>query len=56
MYKESPITQRDVEPKEPSQIDEDEDTTPLDVGLVGTCLIGFNHEEFSSSIDEEGFV
>lgn len=37
VYKESPTTRWDVEPEEPSQIDEDDPTTS-DAGLVGVSL------------------
>ena len=54
VYKESPATRWDVEPEEPSQIDEDADTS--DVGLVGIPLAALTLEEAESSDLEDEFV
>ena len=53
-YKESPVAQWDVEPEDPTQIDEDDDAIEADVGLVGVPLEDQNltHEESSNSSDE----
>jgi hypothetical protein len=53
VYKESPAARWDVEPEEPSQIDEDADT---DAGLVGIPLAALTLEEADSSEDEDDFV
>lgn len=50
MYKESPAARWDVEPEEPSQLDEDADTS--DAGLVGIPLADLTIEETKSSEDE----
>ncbi|XP_059072621.1 uncharacterized protein LOC131873636 [Cryptomeria japonica] len=52
MYKESPAARWDVEPEEPSQIDEDDPTTS-DAGLVGVSLRDLDPQESSSSSEEE---
>lgn len=51
LYKESPTTQWDVEPKEPTQVGKDARVTQ--VGLVGITLANLDHVEFTSSNSSE---
>jgi hypothetical protein len=51
LYKESLATRWDVNPKEPAQIDED--VSASNAGLVGVTLTDLDHEDSSSSSDED---
>ena len=51
MCKESPLACWDVEPEDPSQIDEDEIAAKPNVGLVVFPLAKLNYDESSSSSD-----
>ena len=53
-YKESSTARCDVEPKDPTHIDEDDDAAKANVGLVGVPLeaLDLTHEESSSCSDE----
>ena len=54
-YKESPTARWDVEPEDPTQIDENDNAPKADVGLVGVPFEDqdLTHEESSSSSDED---
>ena len=54
VYKESPVAWWDVEPEEPSQIDEDANTS--NAGLVGIPLAALTLEEAESSDSKDEFV
>ena len=53
MAVQSSVVQWNVELEQPSHIDNDEDAVPSNAGWVGVCLSNLDHEEFSSSSDEE---
>ena len=53
MYKESLAARWDVESKDQTHIEEDKTVAKIDVGMVSVPFVELEHDESSSSSDED---